>query len=171
MYMCRARLRDNSPARLPLLCTYRLHVCPHEGYVRIIPAQRRAEFQRDSVRTLPQFHTCSPKWRFLPNASKRSNWGVRPNRRNLSSSSKLGDFCPSPRNCLIGVEQAVVSSAAILISRHCPMSRRTNCRGTTLSVATAFPAPAPTCSSCWKLVLPNRWPTRTTRRLGCARLR
>ena len=36
MYVCRARLRDNSPARLPLLCTYRLHVCPHVGYVRTV---------------------------------------------------------------------------------------------------------------------------------------
>ena len=34
MYVGRARLRDNSPARLPILCTYRLHVCPHVGYVR-----------------------------------------------------------------------------------------------------------------------------------------
>ena len=34
MYMGRAHLRNNSPARLPLLCTYRLHVCPHVGYVR-----------------------------------------------------------------------------------------------------------------------------------------
>jgi len=88
-----------------------------------------------------------------------------------SRAALYGDFCPSPRNCLIGVEQAVVSSAAISISRHCPMWRRTSCRGTTLSVATAFSAPAPTCSSCWKPVLPNRWPTRTTRRPGCARLR
>jgi hypothetical protein len=29
-----ARLRDNSPARLSLLCTYRMHVCPHVRYVR-----------------------------------------------------------------------------------------------------------------------------------------
>ena len=41
MYVGCARLRDNSRARLPLLCTYRMHVCPHVRYVRIIPAQRR----------------------------------------------------------------------------------------------------------------------------------
>jgi len=58
-----ARLRDNSRARLHLLCTYRMHVCPHVRYVRIIPAQRRAEFPRSSIRTLPQLHTCPPKWR------------------------------------------------------------------------------------------------------------
>jgi hypothetical protein len=40
MYMGCARLRDNSRARLPLLCTYRLHVCPHVRYVRVVPAQR-----------------------------------------------------------------------------------------------------------------------------------
>lgn len=136
MYVCRARLRDNSRARLSLLCTYRLHVCMYVGYVQ-------------------------------DTHGKDSCWIV-----TLASGGAVdGDSCPSPRNCLIGVEQAVVSSAAISISRHCPMWRRTSCRGTTLSVATAFPAPAPTCSSCWKPVLPNRWPTRTTRRPGCARLR
>ena len=36
MYVGCARLRDNSRARLPLLCTYRLHVCPHVGYVRTV---------------------------------------------------------------------------------------------------------------------------------------
>ena len=38
------------PARVPILCTYRMHVCPHVRYVQIIPALRRAEFQRDTVK-------------------------------------------------------------------------------------------------------------------------
>jgi len=42
--------RPDIPARLSLLCTYRMHVCPHVRYVRIIPALRRAEFLRDTVK-------------------------------------------------------------------------------------------------------------------------
>jgi len=61
---CAAHVCATIPrAQLHLLCTYRMHVCPHVPHVRIIPAQRRAEFPRSSIRTLPQLHTCPPKWR------------------------------------------------------------------------------------------------------------
>jgi hypothetical protein len=82
VYLIWPLLRDNSPARLPLLCTYRLHVCPHVGYVRTVRIRVGLSHSRLAERyTGENKQSChQPPFRLRI---------LSPNRRNLSANDSV----------------------------------------------------------------------------------